>query len=114
MSTATPAKWRRRPSMWPSPTTATTSPFVSARCRNFDAVLPRDPDLELREQGERREAPGPGLAAHQRVVSGRIQLEGDHARPAREDFRADRGADVEDVADAEENDHPLRRNASGL
>src|SRR6266487_2977416 len=72
---------------------------------DLDAVLPCDPDLELSEQRERRQAPGSGLAAHERLVASRIELERDHARAAREDLRADRPADVEDVADTEERDH---------
>src|SRR2546428_468526 len=84
------------------PIPATRSPF---RHRLLVGVLGGNADLERGEQSEDGPAPASRFAAHDRLVSRRIQLEGNDLRSSGEDFCADGGPDVEHVADAEQRDH---------
>src|SRR5205809_275901 len=71
-----------------------------------DAVLTRDPNLKLGEEGERGKTAGSGGPAEEGIVPNRVQLQGNDLGPTGEDLGPDRSADVEHVADAEEGDHP--------
>jgi hypothetical protein len=74
---------------------------------HLDSVLTSDPDLELREEGERGKPAGSGQPIQEGVVPNRVEFEGDDVRPATEDFHPDRAGEVEHMADPEEGNHAM-------